>query len=237
MDSDVARRLLRLNRDFYTALADPFARTRRRPQPGFGRLLEHLPQPCSAFLDVGCGEGRFGRFLLARNPHIDYYGIDFSEDLLEHARSSLPSGTFYQRDLSSSGALSGLGSYPGMASLAVLQHIPGWSNRLRLMRDMGSHLQEEGRLFLSTWQFLDSERQRRKIVGWKEVGLEPAAVEDGDHLLTWRSGGFGLRYAAFIDLDAVKRLAREAGLRLIAHFRSDGREGNLNLYTILGHAS
>jgi hypothetical protein len=102
---------------------------------------------------------------------------------------------------------------------------------------MGSHLQKEGRLCLSTWQFLDSERQRRKIVGWNELGLEPDVLEEGDYLLTWRSGGFGLRYVAFIDLAAVKRLAQEAELALIAHFHSDGREGNLNLYTILGHTS
>lgn len=237
MEPDVAQRLLKLNRDFYTLFADPFARTRTRPQPGFGPLLEYLPDPCPRFLDVGCGEGRFGRFLLARHPHVTYHGIDFSEELLEHARRSIPSGVFYRRNLSTRGALDGLGRYPGMAGLAMLQHIPGWENRLRLIREMAGHLEEAGRMFLSTWQFLDSERQRRKIARWNQVGLHPDDLEDGDYLLTWRGEGFAFRYVAFIDLPAVERLAQEAGLRLLAHFRSDGREGNLNLYAVLGRTS
>lgn len=231
MDADVAARLLALNHAFYAHLADPFARTRAGPQPGFSRLLAYLPQPCPRLLDVGCGEGRLGRFLLDHQAIDRYVGIDFSEDLLRHARAET-NGTYYVRDLSRPDGLAGLGTFPAIASLAVLQHIPGREQRIRLLQEMGNHLESGGHILLSTWQFLDSERQRRKIAPWGAADLAKEDVETNDYLLTWHSGGFGLRYVAFIDLDEMKTLATGANLRLVDHFRADGREGDLNLYTI-----
>lgn len=236
MDEEIAARLLALNRRFYDQQADPFAESRQQPQPGFSRLLAYLPQPCASVLDVGCGEGRFGRFLAEDGFDGCYRGIDFSDKLLATAAAHLPASldsAFQVRDLAAEGALDGLGSYSLVACLAVLQHIPGRASRVRLLREMGDHLEPGGRLFLSTWQFLDSPRQQRKVVPWAEAGIDDAVVETGDHLLTWRSGGYGLRYVAYIDAAEIERLAAEAGLHVIENFRSDGREGDLNLYTVL----
>ncbi|MCA9962203.1 MAG: hypothetical protein KC443_24375, partial [Anaerolineales bacterium] len=58
-------------------------------------------------------------------------------------------------------------------------------------------------------------------------------VEPGDYLLTWQRSGFGLRYACHIDAGQTARLAADAELRIVHQFRSDGKEGNLSLYTVL----
>ena len=101
------------------------------------------------------------------------------------------------------------------------------------MAGMGACLSPGAHLALANWQFVDSERQRRKIQPWSAAGIETSEVEAGDYLLSWQRGGRGLRYVALVDGDETQRLAAEAGLRVVARFRSDGREGNLNLYTIL----
>ena len=80
---------------------------------------------------------------------------------------------------------------------------------------------------------MGSERQRRKIQLWSAAGLEASDAEAGDYLLSWQRGGRGLRYVALVDEEATRRLAAGAGLDVVAQFRSDGREGDLNLYTIL----
>lgn len=232
MDSEVVSRLRALNRVFYEKLAAPFAQTRSRPQPGFFLLLDYLPRPCPRLLDVGCGEGRFGRFMREHVALEEYVGVDFSPRLLARARDAVD-GRFFVRDLSRPGSLEGLGAFSAAACLAVLQHIPGRENRVCLLREVADHLSPEGRLFTSTWQFLGSERQRRKIAPWEAADLSPDQVEDHDYLLTWRRDGFGLRYVAFIDSAAMATLAQEAGLAVVEQFRSDGREGDLNLYTIL----
>lgn len=230
--SDVVARLREINESFYEGLARPFARTRARPQPGFERLLDYTPDGVTRLLDLGCGEGRFGRFFLAQHPGVEYVGLDGSAPLLERARQALP-GRFYHRDLMDEDALDGLGRFDVVSLLAVLQHIPGRSNRVRLLRIITGHLRQQGRLFISTWQFMENARQRRKLVGWSEVALTADDVEDGDHLLTWRSGGFGIRYVAYIDRQEMCELASAAGYTVVDHFRSDGKEGDLNLYTVL----
>jgi len=235
MDSKVVDRLRALNRAFYEKLAAPFAQTRSRPQPGFSLLLDHLPRPCPRLLDVGCGEGRFGRFVQERAAVDEYVGVDFSPKLLARAEEVIE-GSFLVRDLTRTGCLEGVGDFPAVACLAVLQHIPGRENRVRLLQEMADHLLPDGRIFLSTWQFLDSERQRRKIAPWGAADLSPEQVEADDYLLTWQRSGFGLRYVCYIDSVDTAALAEEAGLAVAEQFRSDGREGNLNLYTILRKA-
>lgn len=232
MKESVQRRLADLNREFYRLFARSFADSRSEPQPGFVTLETYLPEKCERLLDVGCGEGRLGRFFLERGSIQHYDGIDASQALLDIA-SARVEGRFWQRDLLAPRPLDGLGHYACIACLAVLQHIPARENRQRLMGEMAEHLAPDGRLFVSTWQFLDSERQRKKIADWREAGLTPEELEANDYLLTWQRGGRGLRYVNYIDEGELRELARQAGLRIVSVFRADGREGDLNLYGIL----
>lgn len=233
MDEAVVERLLALNQNFYRLFAEPFVETRARPQEGFFTLLDHLPHSTGHLLDVGCGDGRFGRFALSHHLAERYTGLDFSAEMLESARKLTENGDFFQRDLSRPDFLDGFGDFDLISCLATMQHIPGRANRVRLLAALADHLTPDGRIVLSNWQFLDSERQRRKIVAWQEAGLSEDAVETNDYLLTWKRNGKGFRYVAFIDAAETKEMANTAGLRCVAQFRSDGREGNLNLYTIL----
>lgn len=231
MSPTVQSQLLTLNRDFYCQMAAPFARSRSQPQPGYERLAAELPHPCPHLLDLGCGDGRFGRYLLARQAIAAYTGVDFSPELVA-TTPNFP-GRFHQRDLSQPRCLDGMGEFPAIACLATLQHIPGRTNRQRLLAEIAQHLSPGGRLLLSNWQFLTHPRQRRKIVDWATIGLTPAAVEANDYLLNWQRDGYALRYLSLIDQTEITTLAQSAGFTPLTHFRSDGREGDLNLYTIL----
>ena len=235
MRPEVVARLLALNRAFYDGQAASFAASRAQPQPGFTALLPYLPESCQTLLDVGCGEGRFGRFLQAHQPMVRYVGVDFSAELLALAQAQTGEGqaAFYQRDVTQPGFLHGLGRFEVVVCLAALHHIPGQQNRARLIREMAGVLAENGRLILSTWQFLNSERQRRKLRDWSEVGLDAADVEDNDYLLTWQRGDFSYRYACMIDETETAELAQACHLEIKAQFYSDGKEGDLGLYTVL----
>lgn len=232
MREEVVQRLLNLNQEFYDAQADSFSGSRVTPQPGFARLLPHLPQPCPRFLDVGCGNGRFAEFLQSHNRIGDFVGVDFSEELLADAAKNAK-GTFYQRNLLEPGCLDGLGRFSAISCLAVMHHLPGKANRVRLLQEIKGHLGENGRLLISNWQFMDSPRQRRKVQDWAEIGLTADDVEPNDYLLAWRRGGFALRYACHIDAAETAELAAAAGFAIVDQFRSDGKEGNLSLYTVL----
>ena len=232
MKSETTQQLIALNRAFYERLAAPFDRSRQVPQPGFTRLLDWLPHPCQRVLDVGCGNGRFGYFVADNGITAAYMGVDFSPPLLDKAEERQP-GQFLMRDLSQPGSLTGLGQFDLVVCLAVMQHIPGQANRQRLLTEMAACLTENGRIFLSNWQFMDSPRQRRKRQAWSQIGLSPADVEANDHLLNWQRGGYGLRYVCQIDEVETAVMVQSANLHLLTQFRSDGKEGNLSLYSVL----
>jgi SAM-dependent methyltransferase len=231
VDEKTVRRLVELNARFYEDLAAPFSASRAGPQPGYERLVNYFPPPPLRVLDVGCGNGRFARFLLGRGLPFDYTGVDFSPSLLEQA-FGIP-GQFVQSDLSQVNALDGLDDYDLIVCLSTLQHIPGHTNRQRLLSEIARHLAAAGRIITANWQFLRSERQRRKIRPWAEAGIDPARVETDDYLLSWERSGSGLRYAAHLDETVTRELAAAAELTIVEQFLSDGREGDLNLYTIM----
>lgn len=232
MRPEMVQKLLGINKKFYTEFAESFAQTRITPQPGFSQLLSYLPAPCHDVVDVGCGNGRFGTFLSMNLPDFSYTGIDFTEPLLELAGDSL-GGNFIARDISQAGFLEGQGQFDLAVCLATLQHIPGRPNRLAVLQEMAAHLSNNGRIFLSNWQFTQSDRQKRKILDWSEVGLKLEDVDPGDYLLSWRRNGRGLRYVHLVDQQETAWLANHADLLVLNEYLSDGKEGNLNLYTIL----
>lgn len=50
-------------------------------------------------LDVGCGFGEFGKFLVKRYKGVDYMGVDIVPEFIEEARKQLPSCQFEVKDL------------------------------------------------------------------------------------------------------------------------------------------
>lgn len=236
MRPETAQKLIDINKGFYAQFAGSFAQSRGAPQPGFSRLLPYLPDPCRAVADIGCGNGRFGLFLADHDPDFRYTGIDFTDQFLDIADDALE-GVFLPRDISRPGFLSGLGRFDLMVCLATLQHIPGKNSRLALLQEMAAHLSPNGRIFLSNWQFTSSVRQQRKILDWQEAGLNSSDVEANDYLLSWQREGRGVRYVHLLAQEEISWLAVNASLVVVDEFRSDGKEENLNLYSILAKES
>lgn len=235
MKDSTAAKLRQINRDFYDALAEPFVATRTRPHDGFYALMDYLPADQVTLLDIGCGNGRFGLFVENQGRLQSYTGVDFSAGLLSHTVKMHQPAQFIEGDMSQPDFLDGLPTFDVVSCMAAMHHLPGRHNRIRLLQEMKAHLNENGRVIISTWQPIDSERQRRKIRPWSEVAIDSQDVEPNDYLLTWKAGGFAYRYVAIINEGEMQQLAREAGLTLIHQFRQDGREGNLSLYTVLTH--
>ena len=227
--------LLRINRAFYQSLAVPFAETRRRPQPGVQRLLGRIDRAASV-LDVGCGHGlaaeQLGRLGFAGS----YHGIDSSEPLVGLARQRVTAdwATFALADVSLSGwrQTAPGATFDWVLAFAVLHHLPQAALRLQVTEGLRSVLATEGRVAVSVWDFAGSERFRRRLVAWEEVGLTSADVEPGDTLLDWRHAGRGLRYVHHFSSQELADLAQAAGLSVVETFHSDGQGGRLGIYQI-----
>ena len=230
MDEATRRHLNAINRDFYRLTAQEFDATRQSAWQGWERLLTVIELPLASVLDIGCGNGRFARFLAARQRQsFDYCGIDNSRELLALAQRQLDGlpnlrSKLIERDV----LLDGLAGPPAqlIALFGLLHHVPGARQRLDLLRSAARYAQPGGTLVFAAWRFYEQARFRRRIRNWT-AGLN---VEKHDYLLDWRRGRPALRYCHYIDDSEHEQLIEATGLRVIDDYRADG---DLNRYTIL----
>jgi 2-polyprenyl-3-methyl-5-hydroxy-6-metoxy-1,4-benzoquinol methylase len=236
MNQDTAARIRDLNHQFYQSFADDFSETRQRLQPGVQSLVERL-LPAEKILDLGCGNGELASEFINRGFSGIYHGTDFSTALINKAVQNNQGQSavhFSELDLitPSWDPIIGADPYNIILCFAVLHHIPGTMERLSVCKNIRKHISDQGRFFLSNWQFLSSKRFKKRIIPWSSAGFSEEEVDPGDYLLDWRRGGVGLRYVHHFSEDELTKLAHQAGFRIEESFHSDGAEGNLSIYQV-----
>ncbi len=239
MNTDTVNRLLDLNRQFYQTFATQFSATRMRLQPGVKRILANLPSQ-ARLLDLGCGNGESWRALVSAGHQGAYMGLDSSARLLEIAAASQPvvpgaaQAVFIQADISTQDwdARLPVGSFDVILAFAVLHHVPSQILRSQIARKLRALVAPDGVFIHSEWQFLNSPRLRERIQPWDRIGIAEEHLDEGDYLLDWRYGGYGLRYVHHFDLEELARLASESSFYIAETFRSDGEGGQLGLYQV-----
>ena len=260
MDKSIAQKLLQLNDEFYQTFANQFSDTRQRIQPGVCQIIDSINLE-DWILDLGCGNGELARELLRRGYNGQYFGLDLSDELLDLARRKIGNNqnfAFAQANLADpdwrsnvfslvAGIFNDRGStfvnrplsakhqqadFNLILCFATLHHLPGQETHLQILRSIRNLLAPDGRFIHSNWQFLNSERLRKRIHPWHEVGLRDSDVDPGDYLIDWRRGGFGLRYVHQFNEAELNDLATQSGFQVVETFYSDGETGDLGLYQI-----
>lgn len=249
MNTETIKRLNALNREFYRTTVQNFDESRGRFWPGWDHLLPLLagrPTPLRV-LDVGCGNGRFGRFL---GKHLAspvfYHGLDNSPPLLERAAADLshhptltvklevrdlidapPAEAGDGREVIGAGGL-----YDLVALFGVVHHVPGAHLRRDLLRRLSQYTAPGGLLVFTAWCFYEYDRFRERSVAWPAEWEREA----GDHLLDWRRGHAAnaiLRYCHYVDEAEQTALVEAIGWPEAARFRADGHTHDINRYSIL----
>jgi SAM-dependent methyltransferase len=232
MQSETARTLIELNRQFYQTFGTHFSATRQRIQPGVRRIVAGL-RGDEHLLDLGCGNGELANVLAQNGFRGTYTGLDFSAPLMQTANRTTADFPirFLEADLTADWGLDAE-PFDFICAFAVFHHIPSAPIRLAMLAKTRRLLKPGGRFALSNWQFLNSERLRERIQPWERAQLSAAEVDEGDYLLDWRAGGEGLRYAHHFSEAELESLAQQSGFRVLETFYSDGENGRLGLYQV-----
>ncbi|MGB0429552.1 MAG: class I SAM-dependent DNA methyltransferase [Bacteroidia bacterium] len=100
-------------------------------------------------LDVGCGPGNIGKYLLSKKPQLELTGIDLAPEMLRIAKTHCPTGNFIEMDAKN------IGSIQEMFDGIVLGFCLPYLNKkeaIGLVETACNMLNEEGCLYLSTME-------------------------------------------------------------------------------------
>lgn len=210
-----------------------------------------------SILDLGCGNGRFARFLSDDlGLPFDYLGVDSNLGLLVEAKHGLGVRAsvrqcFAQLDLVLDGlqALAPENRSALIVALGLMHHVPSLERRMHLVRELASRMAPGGFLALSFWQFGGLQRFLGRQVSWQDYNrwsgdpIDLVELEEGDMLLAWgpeesASGPAArmtscTRYCHFTNPLEAAQLIAGLGCEVVESFHSDGETGGLNLYFLL----
>ncbi len=257
MDQNIINQLNQINTDFYNTVATEFDESRQYFWYGW----EKIPPLLDRFqdirvADIGCGNGRFGQFLLERCPQlkISYTGIDANQTLLDFAQETLQ-GKIPALHLQQTDIVTELQNdvdflqnqeFQLVTSFGVFHHIPSYELRLKLLKYLLSKVTKDGFLVISFWQFMNFDRFQKKVIHeqnsqtqelLKKYGLNFTDLENNDYILDWNRGQTALRYCHFTDETEQNKLITEAQAQLVKTYFADGKEGTVNQYVVLTHKS
>ncbi len=243
MDDATARQLNALTLAFYRDEAEAWDAHRGGPWPGWDRLLPHLPEsePLDV-LDVGCGNGRFGRYLAGHRRIARYVGVDGCEPLLDRVRSNPPEADRVElvaADFIEGTAETALprGRFDLVALFGVLHHVPSDAWRRGLVEASAARVAPGGLLALTAWRFAEVPSLRQRALAPEEIatltGLDPGRLGPDDYLMPFGPRRSTVRYARALDAPGLAELASGLGLDPIERYTADGRDTATNLYLLL----
>jgi len=256
MDLETQRALGAINRRFYSARAEEFSATREHAWPGWERVLAAIPRSSASpsqplrVLDLGCGNGRFARFLRMRcQASLEYHGIDESRGLLEIAECAMAgtggSWRFDRLDLCEPAVEHALPqqSFDLVSLFGLLHHLPGFSTRRAVVAAACARLAPGGLLAATLWRLDRDERVASRILSWSRYNasapepIDESRLEPGDCLLPWGSSDGPPRYCHLIDAAEAARLFAGLPLAAVDSFDSDGPHDRSNRYHVFRSSS
>lgn len=248
MTPDTIQKLNSLNQNFYHQVAQHFSDTRDSAWPGWQQILTALEEKHPSnlkVLDLGCGNGRFGSFLAETLPRteLDYTGVDFSDELLAIARQNLEAkikplqlikADIVTAMLDGGNLTKNEEKYDLIVAFGLLHHLPSAKLRSDFVAMWANHLHSGGMLVITAWQFMNSPRQRQKVVEPTLAGIDEE-LEPNDYIMSWDGDTVAYRYAHHFDDIEINALLPQEGF-VAKTFNADGKEGNLNKYLVITRA-
>lgn len=244
MRLETIQKLNQLNADFYQKIAVDFNQTRQRPWDGWKQLLptfkeQFKGQKSLKVLDLACGNGRFGAFLIQnlQEFNLEYWGVDSNEYLLEQAQDKLAPLTdnftlskvdIIESLIEKSPLLPESQTFDMVVAFGLIHHIPSTELRKAFIASSLSLSKPSGLVVIAAWQFDTLEKMMKRAVDSSTLGINPSELEPNDFILPWDRGSHAYRYSHLLKPDELPALL-PIKVTPVTSFLAD----NSNYYTVL----
>lgn len=251
MKSTTYNKILDLNNNFYSNISYDFSKTRQRSWSGWqlSTTLIKRPKTPIKILDIGCGNGRYYKFLAKMLPKkSEYIGLDTNELLLNEAKLQIQNVslehkvTFKYFDVITN--IHNLRKkYNLVVAFGITHHIPSMGGRTKWFNTIVKLIQPNGFLIYTIWDFLNTtpnNKLKEEITTKQGFNFNKEELEDGDYFLSWDNKPNLYRYChAYSDAEhnQIIQNLQKAGLTMIYTFVADGKKNNTNKYFIYKKSS
>lgn len=223
--------------DLYSTYAQEFSNTRQAPWDGWKHLLKYLKDvPHPKILDLGCGNGRFLKYLI--NSEIDigaYVGIDNSSELLkmtdefmDKTRKSNNLSKFQLLNIDFENLNWGTevtDQFDFIGAFGITHHLKSVESRKKFFETVNYLLKPGGFFAVTFWEFLKLERYANKIT--------PVTIDGSknDFEMTFGTNG-AKRFCHYYNPLEIIEYTHNLPFKQIEEFNEDGVENNQNHYIV-----
>jgi 2-polyprenyl-3-methyl-5-hydroxy-6-metoxy-1,4-benzoquinol methylase len=162
------------------------------------RFAELLP-PGAKILDLGCGPGNIAKFMADKDQDYKITGIDFSQEMIDFAKSNVPEAEFFVADIRQ---LVGLcEQYDAVIASFCIVHLLD-DETMGLISKISGMLKQGGLLYLSCME-------------GKEAGFETTSFSPDNYI-----------FFNYYSEEFIKDALTQNGLALDQYWRQDYPEPN-----------
>lgn len=230
MDRKYAEYLLEKTKKDYNLIAKDYTRTRAFIPDDIKELASYSFEG-EKILDSGCANGRL--FGVLKEKNIDYYGIDFSEKLIEIAKEKYPEAKFQVAD--SLNLPFPANFFDKIYSISVLHHIPSREFQLQYLKEAKRVLKPGGLLILRVWDFWKRKTSFKLFLKYTFLKLiGKSKLDFFDVFVPWKDSNGKIlvqRYFHCFTQRELEDLVKKAEFKIKKSYRL-GKDPRTNIYII-----
>ncbi len=231
MKKEYAECLLEKTKKDYNRIAITFTRSREFI-PEDIKNLGDWTIPGERILDLGCGNGRFYEVL--KEKEINYFGIDFSEKLIEIAKQKYPKAKFQVADVLNLPFPNNY--FDKIYSISVLHQIPSRELRIRSLKEIKRVLKPRGVLILRVWNIFKRPNFWKLFLKYTILKvIFKSKLDFLDVFIPWRNSEGKIvleRYFHCFSQNRLKNLLKEIGFE-VKEIWSSGIGKRSNIYIMV----
>jgi len=230
MEKSYAEYLLKKTIEDYNLIAKDYTRTRVFVPEDIRNLGEYTGEG-ERVLDSGCANGRL--FEVLRNKRIDFFGVDFSDKLIQIAKEKYPQAKFQAADCLNLPFPQNF--FDKIYSISVIHNIPSRKFQLQYLKEARRVLKPGGLLILRVWDFWRRKAASKLLLKYTFLKLiGKSKLEFKDVFVPWKnSKGKTLiqRYFHCFTKKELEELIKKSGFKIKKNWRG-GKDPRTNIYLV-----